>query len=376
MELFKSQPKESSQANSSKTNLINIPQKQNSNITNNNLISNNETTNIKNETNINSNISNNEPNKSSNKKSLEMFKINMLQTQRKIEFEKFQNSQKEKAFNLKNNLKNLENHLTILNNELENYKKEEKEIISKLMIFYKELLFKGKNVKNDGLVWIIKAIWNLGENVPMSFMPDFLDVDSIEYLFKLAHKQLEMEYFTKKIIEMKLSLKKDISNKYDISKLDKSGRLEGEENNNQKFFNKSRLYYNVQKRSEGIVSENKKDVYKDLVKEFADKNIDLELTNSPEVNKINNVKKLVEKIKNEIMELKRNEIKRIFKCFIENNYEEKFNTNIETVLSALIGTDAKDTEMNKYNVVKKNYISKLKKIRFFDHEHIRKILSK
>ena len=244
------------------------------------------------------------------------------------------------------------------------------------MIFYKELLFKGKNVKKDGLVWIIKAIWNLGENVPMSFMPDFLDVDSIEYLFKLAHKQLEMEYFTKKIIEMKLSLKKDISNKYDISKLDKSGRLEGEENNNQKFFNKSRLYYNVQKRSEGIVSENKKDVYKDLVKEFADKNIDLELTNSPEVNKINSVKKLVEKIKNEIMELKRNEIKRIFKCFIENNYEEKFNTNIETVLSALIGADAKDTEMNKYNVVKKNYISKLKKIRFFDHEHIRKILSK
>lgn len=376
MELFKSQPKESSQANSSKTNLINIPQKQNSNITDNNLISNNETTNIKNETNINSNISNNEPNKSSNKKSLEMFKINMLQTQRKIEFEKFQNSQKEKAFNLKNNLKNLENHLTILNIELENYKKEEKEIISKLMIFYKELLFKGKNVKKDGLVWIIKAIWNLGENVPMSFMPDFLDVDSIEYLFKLAHKQLEIEYFTKKIIEMKLSLKKDISNKYDISKLDKSGRLEGEENNNQKFFYKSKLYYNVQKRSEGIVSENKKDVYKDLVKEFADKNIDLELTNSPEVNKINNVKKLVEKIKNEIMELKRNEIKRIFKCFIENNYEEKFNTNIETVLSALIGTDAKDTEMNKYNVVKKNYISKLKKIRFFDHEHIRKILSK
>ena len=46
MELFKSQPKESSQANSSKTNLINIPQKQNSNITDNNLISNNETTNI------------------------------------------------------------------------------------------------------------------------------------------------------------------------------------------------------------------------------------------------------------------------------------------------------------------------------------------
>ena len=45
-------------------------------------------------------------------------------------------------------------------------------------------------------------------------MPLFLDFDSIEYLFKLAHKQLGIEYFTKKINDMKLSLKKDISNKY------------------------------------------------------------------------------------------------------------------------------------------------------------------
>ena len=53
------------------------------------------------------------------------------------------------------------------------------------MQYYKEILLKGKNVKNDGLVWIIKTIWYLGENVPISFMPPFLDFDSIEYLFIL-----------------------------------------------------------------------------------------------------------------------------------------------------------------------------------------------
>ena len=307
------------------------------------------------------------------KKRMSVFQ-NYFNLQKKRGNEK--NKKVKRILELKRDLNELKMPLNSINQKIIEIRDIEKSTKEKLMKHYLELLYDGKEVRGEGLIWIIKGIWKIGENVPMSFMPDFLDVDSIEYLFKLAHKQLEMEYFTKKIIEMKLSLKKDISNKYDISKLDKSGRLEGEENNNQKFFNKSRLYYNVQKRSEGIVSENKKDVYKDLVKEFADKNIDLELTNSPEVNKINSVKKLVEKIKNEIMELKRNEIKRIFKCFIENNYEEKFNTNIETVLSALIGADAKDTEMNKYNVVKKNYISKLKKIRFFDHEHIRKILSK
>ena len=326
----------------------------------------------------NNNFTDKNARKSLNKKSLEIFKINMLQTQRKKEFENFQNSQKEKVLNLKLDLKNLENALNKIDKDLETSRKEEKEIISKLMLFYKELLFKGKSLKKDGLVWIIKAIWYLGENVPMSFMPQFLDFESIDYLFKLAHKQLEIEYFSKKIREMKLNLKKDISIKYkdDIKKLNISNKVENENNNKYSSFDKRKLYSNMKKENNVLANENKKDVYRDLVKEFEEKNLQFEIMNLPEVNRINNVKKHVEKIRDDIIQLKKNEIKRISKCFIENNYEEKYHTNIETVLSALIGTDAKDTEMNKYNTHKKNYIAKLKKIRFFDHEHIRKILSK
>ena len=326
----------------------------------------------------NNNFTDKNARKSLNKKSLEIFKINLLQTQRKKEFENFQNSQKEKVLHLKLDLKNLENALNKIDKDLETSRKEEKEIISKLMLFYKELLFKGKSLKKDGLVWIIKAIWYLGENVPMSFMPQFLDFESIDYLFKLAHKQLEIEYFSKKIREMKLNLKKDISIKYkdDIKKLNISNKVENENNNKYSSFDKRKLYSNMKKENNVLANENKKDVYRDLVKEFEEKNLQFEIMNLPEVNRINNVKKHVEKIRDDIIQLKKNEIKRISKCFIENNYEEKYHTNIETVLSALIGTDAKDTEMNKYNTHKKNYIAKLKKIRFFDHEHIRKILSK
>lgn len=326
----------------------------------------------------NNNFTDKNARKSLNKKSLEIFKINLLQTQRKKEFENFQNSQKEKVLNLKLDLKNLENVLNKIDKDLETSRKEEKEIISKLMLFYKELLFKGKSLKKDGLVWIIKAIWYLGENVPMSFMPQFLDFESIDYLFKLAHKQLEIEYFSKKIREMKLNLKKDISIKYkdDIKKLNISNKVENENNNKYSSFDKRKLYSNMKKENNVLANENKKDVYRDLVKEFEEKNLQFEIMNLPEVNRINSVKKHVEKIRDDIIQLKKNEIKRISKCFIENNYEEKYHTNIETVLSALIGTDAKDTEMNKYNTHKKNYIAKLKKIRFFDHEHIRKILSK
>ena len=232
------------------------------------------------------------------------------------------------------------------------------------MLFYKELLFKGKSLKKDGLVWIINAIWYLGENVPMSFMPQFLDFESIDYLFKLAHKQLEIEYFSKKIREMKLNLKKDIYKKYkdDIKKLNISNKVENENNNKYSSFDKRKLYSNMKKENNVLANENKKDVYRDLVKEFEEKNLQFEIMNLPEVNRINNVKKHVEKIRDDIIQLKKNEIKRISKCFIENNYEEKYHTNIETVLSALIGTDAKDIYLINiyFNMIRKlKYIYQL-----------------
>ena len=392
MEIFKQNKAETNISNSKNSSKIsNNTIKNNNNI--NNLPSTTTNTNTKNENpkhtfnkmgslkNIDFEINNmNNPNsrKSMSKKSLENFKINILQTQRKKEFDSFQNAQKEKKLTLKIELKNLENDLNKINKESDILRKEEKEIINKLMLFYKELLFKGKEAKKDGLVWIIKSIWYLGENVPVSFMPEYLDLESIEYLFQLAHKQLEIEYFMKKIREMKLALKKEISLKYkkDLIKLNQENETENE-NDHYHVINKSEIYRNMKKiESNETENENKKNIYVDLVKEFEEKNLQLEITKLPEINRINNVKKHIEKIKKDIIELKKNEIKRISKCFIENNYEDKYHTNIETVLTALIGIDAKDTAMNKFNLDKKNYLSKLKKIRFFDHEHIRKILSK
>ena len=311
--------------------------------------------------------------KNMTKQSMKIFKINILQSIERKKLEDFKNSQKEKENNLKLNIKNFVNQLNKLDKELENIKKEEKEIVNKLMLFYKEILYKGKKVKKDGLVWIIKAIWYLGENVPLSFMPPFLDFDSIDYLFQLAHKQLEIEFFIRKINDMKLSLKNDLPKKYknDIKKLNITSR-NANKNNKICFLDKTKLYSKHDNTE--LINKNKKNVYKSLVKKFKKKNLEFGLINIPEINKINNVRKHIEKIKNDIVQLKQNEIKRIFKCFIENNYDEKYNTNIDTVLTALVGPDTRDTEINQYNIVKKNHILKLKKIRFFDHEYTKKII--
>ncbi len=60
-----------------------------------------------------------------------------------------------------------------------------KDITDELLGHYKFILKQGKDVRNEGLVWVMKAIWELGENLHPSYFPSFLDEQSIKYLFEV-----------------------------------------------------------------------------------------------------------------------------------------------------------------------------------------------
>ena len=125
---------------------------------------------------------------------------------------------------------------------------------------------------------------------------------------------------------------------------------------------------------ESKISKNaiKIDIYKNLVNKFKKIKGIFNIAKLPETQIINKLNNDIEKIKKEIDDSKKKEINRIYNCFLEQNYENKFHTNIETVLAALIGDEEKDAEMNKFNSIKKNYISALKSIRFFEYKNIKK----
>ena len=77
----------------------------------------------------------------------------------------------------------------------EEYKLRKKKLEDKIKFasdYYHKKLYEGLDIRNEGLIWIIKAIWNLGKNIKMSFFPNFLDKYSIDYLFKAAHKSYEI----------------------------------------------------------------------------------------------------------------------------------------------------------------------------------------
>lgn len=58
---------------------------------------------------------------------------------------------------------------------------------------FRSLLSEGKDTRNEGLIWIIKSLWSLGEDVIPEHFPTFLDEQSIEVILYLAQKTLEID---------------------------------------------------------------------------------------------------------------------------------------------------------------------------------------
>jgi hypothetical protein len=94
-----------------------------------------------------------------------------------------------------------------INYKLDEIKEESKVIKNKLLLHYHKILNKGIDTRQEGLIWVIKAIWNLGHNVIMYYFPSFLDEKSIDFLFSIAHKEFSLQKINNEIEEIKNQLK-------------------------------------------------------------------------------------------------------------------------------------------------------------------------
>lgn len=76
--------------------------------------------------------------------------------------------------------------------QIEKSNEEIKKVQDLLLIHYHDLLKEGKDTRGSGLIWIMMAIWNLGCEVFMSYMPKYLDHHLVSYLFKRCHKEVQL----------------------------------------------------------------------------------------------------------------------------------------------------------------------------------------
>ena len=207
----------------------------------------------------------------------------------------------------------------------------------------------------------------------MSFIPNFLDEKAIEYLFlisnklnyisdieismskvikensknitykNLSHKLFKTNIFKDNVINLKLKLK-NIKNK-------KSNEINYFLNDNGMKIIKYNSMINLMKKKK----KEKKSKSSEINNEKIEDNF----------KKYESLKQVKCKLLDELDILKKKEVKRITREFLENDYERRFNVPIEIVLSALVGEFNLNKEYEKQKIYRNEYIKNLKDCNFY-----------
>lgn len=80
----------------------------------------------------------------------------------------------------------------ILINMKRELKKEQALLKSTLISIYMKILKQGLDLREEGLRWIIKCLWQLDEPIPLSAFPHFFDEESSQFLLSMAQYDIEL----------------------------------------------------------------------------------------------------------------------------------------------------------------------------------------
>jgi len=316
-----------------------------------------------------------------------------------------------KATQLKEQKKEIVTKIKSYEKDLQIFREEKNKIKNELLSHYLTILREGKDIRKDGLSWVIQAIWNLKSKVLPSYLPVFLDEESISFLLNFANKKMKLNELTK--IEQKLTKKiaenrnKNKDKEYLFKKthtidpgiyyrnVHENDFEENKENNKWAFstlLNRINLKNNTNiniNANEGLtdteriiqkinVIDNNKE------NDMNSKNSINSIRNSNSFNKIlfktctniknrnaNNelysdktfIENNIYKLKKDIKNLIGNELQRLNNCFDKERYENKYNIDKNKIIYTVIGEDNVKDEINKQINERKNYLNILKRIK-------------
>ncbi len=238
--------------------------------------------------------------------------------------------------------------------------------VDQLYTHYLKILKEGKDTRSEGLAWIIREIYNLGKEIIMSYLPDFIDEMGIRFIFKQAKIGIELHKLNDQIEETKNEL-----NESGFSRFTNNKKIIFSENEDKLQFD-NYLQYKIRRDQNG---EN-----------FHSKNINLSNSNLiPPVLKLKDVQEIIKNseihispsqmeilikylslnakrkdIKKIQHKLRKNEMDRIFEEYLRNDYYQRFKVEKNVVLSALIGEDNILPELNKQMRQARKYFDSLK----------------
>ena len=294
-------------------------------------------------------------------------------------------------------LKYVKQNITIEEEELKQLEEKQKELIKqckekktiiyklrhRLLNIYHINLYEGLNFRSDGLATLIRSIWNLGVNVDINFMPTYLDNLSIDYLFDRTKRLIEISKMRQIIEENEKEFEENLK-QWKQNNIAEDSK-ESDNGTDSNFFQTGVMqkynYMDKYPKSKQFMEDYnrkyfpKNDKFEINLKqknEFKSKNIPYSI-----IEKYNNIEKLKYLLKNLIDQndnKEKKEIERLCKEFISNNYAEKYQVAVETIMGALCGEEKKNEGINLFAKYQKEYKEGKKLIQF--HTNINRLNQK
>ena len=285
----------------------------------------------------------------------------------------------------------LESELIKKRNILNKIKQDFHIVRNDLINKYHLKLYEGITIHNEGLSSIIKEIWKLDSEINTNYMPSYLDPLCIKFLFQKAKQSIEVNKLRKIIKDAEIDFVSDLKNFVDnnedlINPKDIIGLKLFGKNDDRKIGTNAMEESELFKTKISDISISYLDPYpktKQFILDYRKKNPNKFKKEMPKV-EFKNLKfksmnipgyiieknKKIEKLKY-LLEIKleqnklndKKEVERLNKEFIINNYQEKYNVNVETLFGALFG-DKKNEMLIYYARLEKDFKDNKKLIQF------------
>ena len=313
----------------------------------------------------------------------------MLQKElKKYEYDKnmkFQNEILLKQENIKENINRTKELLNDLQEQKNSLKEERKEIKNKinenkkyLIKLYHLSLYEGLDFRYEGLSNVIRAIWNMGVEVDIKYMPNYLDKLLIDFLFNHAKVYLQIINFKKQIEISQEKFLKDLNewknmNDYNfknenssMSSISDVNLFETRLKDKEKYHKSRKFMKNYYNKYSHLIDNKEINELNEYKKSLSsEKKIPLPKKFLDEKQNIEKGKYILQNLQKQMKDLEKNEIKRICREFSFNNYGEAYKVCPYVVVSAICGDECKDEGMMLFNMTEKEIAENKKLIKFF-----------
>jgi hypothetical protein len=331
------------------------------------------------ENNNNANATENEEDEPTKKAKKEKFEQLNTFIQMKKKREERLKYLKQSIANKQEELKSLEEKQNDLIGQCKEKKNGIYKLRQQLLNIYHINLYEGLNFRTDGLCTLIRSIWNLGVNVDINYMPSYLDNNSIDYLFDRTKRLIDISKMRQVIEENQNEFDHNLKQWKQFANINENSK-DSDNKTDSNFFQTGVIekynYMDKYPKSKQFMEEYNKKYFSKNDKiqinlrkknEFKSKNIPYAI-----IEKYNNIEKLKYLLKKLIEQndnKEKQEFERISKEFLTNNYQEKYQVAIETIMGALCGEEKRNEGINFFSKFQREYKEGKKLIQF--HKNIK-----